>query len=129
MMPSWSSLISSSDSEQSIPRASTPAMTPSRTWMPFGTVVPGSATATREPDTAFGAPATICRRWSPRSTWWTHSGLREPGWGSCDVTLPTRSAERSTGITSSTFQPAIVRISAACCGVRSRMPARSHSHS
>ncbi len=68
-MPEWSSLSSSSSAEQSIPFALKPAMFRSLTSLPFGTVVPGSATGTREPGTALGAPAMICSVWSPRSTW------------------------------------------------------------
>ena len=59
MIPSWSSESRSSAAEHSIPWASSPAILPSRTRVPLGTVVPGSATATTEPGTALDAPAMI----------------------------------------------------------------------
>ena len=77
---SRSSPRSSSSAEQSIPWAASPAIFPSRTTLPLGVTVPGSATGTSVPATALGAPAMICRTWPPpTSTWWIQSGLLERG--------------------------------------------------
>ena len=127
---SLSSPSSSSSAEQSIPCAASPTIFPSRTRVPLGTRVPGSATGTMVPFTALGAPAMIWMTFPPpMSTWWIHSGLLERGWSFCSRTRPTTIAERSMTWTDSTLVPVIVSRCAASCGVMPPVSRYSPSHS
>src|SRR5713226_3397964 len=99
------------------------------TTLPFGTVVPGSATGTSEPGTALSAPAMICSVWPPRSTWCTHSGLRDFGCFFCSRTLPTMIWDRSITVSASTSMPRRVSTSAASFGVTPSRSTKSPSHS
>src|SRR6266851_4222023 len=128
-MPEWSSPRRSSSAEQSIPFALKPAMLRSFTTLPLGTVVPGSATATKEPGTALSAPAMICSVRPPRSTWCTHSGLRDFGCFFCSITLPTMISDRSITASDSTSMPTRVSTSAASFGVTPSRSTKSPSHS
>ena len=113
MIPSWSSEISISRSEQSIPFDSTPRITPGFRSTPVpGTWVPGAAKTPTSPVRAFGAPQTTCtsseglsgpfgqastRQSRRRSAFgcWTASITRQM------VNAPSRSAGSSTPSTSS----------------------------
>ncbi len=129
-MPEWSSPRRSSSAEQSIPLALYPAMFMSLTSFPFGTVVPGSATGTRVPGTALGAPAMICcTRPPPRSTWCTQRSLRDFGCFFCSRTFPTTIWDKSTRVSDSTSRPSRVSTSAASLGVTSVRSTKSPSHS
>src|ERR1700743_257546 len=66
MMPSWSSEISSSASDTSMPRLSTPRMVPmpSVMFLP-GMNVPGGENTLTRPARAFGAPTTTSTRQRP----------------------------------------------------------------
>ncbi len=128
-IPEWSSLRSSSSAEHSIPLALKPAMLRSFTSLPLGTVVPGSATGTSEPGTALSAPAMICSVRPPRSTWCTHSGLRDFGCFFCSMTLPTMIWDRSITFSDSTSMPRRVSTSAASFGVTPSRSTKSPSHS
>ena len=113
-----------------MPWAASPAILPSRTSLPLGVTVPGSATGTRVPATALGAPAMIWRTWPPpRSTRWIQSGLFERGCSLCSNTRPIRIALRSTTSTDSILVPVMVSSSAASRGVMPEVSAYSPSHS
>ena len=113
-----------------MPWASSPAIFPSRTSVPLGTRVPGSATGTRVPATALAAPATICRVWPPpMSTWWIQSGLFERGCSRCSRTRPMTIAERSITESDSILVPDIVSSSAASAGLNPAVSTYSPSHS
>src|SRR5262245_21581170 len=116
MMPSWSSEISSSAAEHSMPRLSTPLMvpTPSVMFLP-GMKVPGGENTLMSPARAFGAPQTTCTG-APPSPVSTMQTRRRSALGCCSAEM-TRAIENGASAFAlssmlSTSSPIMVSLSA-----------------
>src|SRR5437899_1141846 len=116
MMPSWSSEISSSAAEHSMPRLSTPRIvpTPSVMFLP-GMNVPGGENTLTRPARAFGAPQTTCTGAAPLPVSTMHTRRRSAfGCCSAEITRAIESGASAFALSSmfSTSRPIMVSLSA-----------------
>src|SRR6478672_2419352 len=116
MMPSWSSEISSSAAEHSMPRLSTPRIVPTpRVMFLPGVKVPGAENTLIRPARAFGAPQTTCTG-APPSPVSTMQTRRRSAFGCCSAEI-TRAMENGASAFAlssmcSTSSPIMVSLSA-----------------